>query len=91
MCKYNLEKRVKEQEKKLEVQVVSGGLSDNQLIEVEQLAARMKKRLADLVRQVDRLDKNGEILSPVTSTNVNSPMTRQGQVTFTIFKGKNDK
>ena len=54
---------MKEQEKKLEVQEVSGGLSDNQLIEVEQLAARMKKRLADLVRQVDRLDKNGEIAS----------------------------
>ena len=54
---------MKEQEKKLEVQVVSGGLSDNQLIEVEQLAARMQKRLADLVRQVDRLDKNGENLA----------------------------
>ena len=77
---------MKEQEKKLEVQVVSGGLSDNQLIEVEQLAARMKKRLADLVRQVDRLDKNGEIVSQVTSTNVNSSMTRQGQMT--IFKGE---
>ena len=75
---------MKEQEKKLEVQVVSGGLSDNQLIEVEQLAARMKKRLADLVRRVDRLDKNGEILTQVTSTNVNSPMTRQGQVTIFI-------
>ena len=71
---------MKEQEKKLEVQVVSGGLSDNQLIGVEQLAARMKKRLADLVLQVDRLDKNGEIVPQVTSTNVNSSISRKGQV-----------
>ena len=63
---------------------MSGGLSDNQLIEVEQLAARMKKRLADLVRQVDRLDKNGEIVSQTRSTNVNSSMTRQGQVTISM-------
>ena len=59
LCKYNLEKKVKEQEKKLEMQALSGGLNENQLIEVEQLAARLKKRVGDLTRQLDRLQKNG--------------------------------